>query len=132
MCRLLVLLSWIALATEAAACERAPGVAPWLHDDDLFDAAAAVYAVRIVQTRDAVLSVDGRHVPVTIGTIRLLDTFKGIPPLDGLVRSPVVPGCVPVLAAGRDYLLYVGEGAEGLVLWHGAVASRLLPADPAR
>lgn len=61
---------------------------------------------------------------MTLGTIRLLDTFKGVPPLDGLVRSPVVPGCVPALVEGRDYLLYVGEGAQGLVLWHGAAASR--------
>ena len=127
-----VLLFLIAFATGAGACERAPGVPAWLHDDDLFDAAAAVFAVRIVQTRDMMLDVHGRQLPVTIGSIRLLDTFKGIPPLDGLVRSPVVPGCVPALTAGRDYLLYVGEGAEGLVLWHGTAASRPLPADPAR
>lgn len=48
-----VLLCWIVLVPGVMACGRAPGVAAWMHDDDLFDVAAAVLAVRIVRTEAA-------------------------------------------------------------------------------
>ena len=117
--KFLLLLTLQLVASPLFACSQRPGDTPPT-DRELFERAKAVFVAHVYRTEERFLPIDAseRAYAIVEGDFRVIEVLKGIPSVDGNVKSLVFGprNCALVLLAGLDYIFFIQEGHE-LVFW---------------
>lgn len=119
-----------AIAAPTFACSRPP---PAPTEAELFARADAVFVARITHTEAKILQAPRggklHDIPIVEARFELLESIKGSPPPDGIVREPVfgIGNCTLGLLAGVTYVLYTREEQKNFVLWISGSRALLNP-----
>ena len=102
---------WI-LAACISTAQACSSVDPPQSREVLFARASSVFSTHLLRTEEVRTVIAHRSELVVEAAFRTIEIFKGQPPADGKVRSPVYgPGnCSVPLLAGSDYLFFLYDG----------------------
>jgi len=80
-------------------------------DQERFRAARSVFIAHVMRTEEVERSAADQDEPMIQATVRVLESFKGLPPADGKIRSRVFGGgnCTIPILAGNDYLIFLRD-----------------------
>ena len=108
-----------ASVSTAQACSPSPSDPPQ-SQPQLFARASTVFVAHLLRTEEiaAATPLNPEPGPVVEATFQTIEVFKGQPPPDQRVRSPVfAPGnCSVPLLAGSDYLFFLYSADANFVL----------------
>jgi hypothetical protein len=84
----------------------------------LFAQASTVFTAHLLRTEEISAKIAHHSEPVVEAAFRTIEIFKGQPPTDGKIMSPVyLPGnCSVPLLAGSDYLIFLYDSNVVLML----------------
>lgn len=94
------------LSPFSAACSF-----PEKTDEEQFSEAKRVFRAKIVATKLANEEHDGEHYEVVLATYKLLESYKGSNPKEGVVKGLAYgPGnCMLPLLTGAEYVIYLQD-----------------------